>query len=213
MNNRALDLRLIAAETKGEAKVISRPQVVTINNNRALINSGTIFNVKTLTTSTTSDGSGGTQSVSGGLERVEAGLQLGVLPTIIDQSMVRLVVDVNNSEPLSNGSVDGIPPISTNAANTAVIVENGNTAVIAGLIKNNKSKERTGVPFLSDIPVLGMLFRNDINGDRNNELVILITPKILANPNEMPKDHTAEKVEGESPEKEVAAKPSEESAN
>lgn len=187
LSNRGLDLRLTAAETKGDAKVISRPKVVTINNTRALINSGLTFNVKTLTTSTTGGGDSGTSAVTGGIERVEAGLQLGVLPTILDQTMIRLLVDVNNSEP-SETKVDGIPAISTNSANTSIIVENGSTAVIAGLIKNSKSKGRTGVPFLSDIPVLGLLFRSDSNSSRNTELVIFITPKILANPSEMDKD-------------------------
>lgn len=188
MDNRALDVRLIAAETKGEAKVISRPKVVTINNTRAVINSGLIFNVKTLSNQSSTNTDGTTSAVTGGLQQVEAGLQLGVLPSIVNNAFIRLLVDVNNSEPESTISVDGIPGISTNSANTSIIVENGSTAVIAGLIKNSKSQGRTGVPFLSEIPILGMLFRSDANSDRNNELVILITPKILANPGEMQKE-------------------------
>ncbi len=188
MDNRALDVRLIAAETKGEAKVISRPKVVTINNTRAVINSGLIFNVKTLSNQSSTNTDGTTSAVTGGLQQVEAGLQLGVLPSIVNNAFIRLLVDVNNSEPESTISVDGIPGISTNSANTSIIVENGSTAVIAGLIKNSKSQGRTGVPFLSEIPILGMLFRSDANSERNNELVILITPKILANPGEMQKE-------------------------
>lgn len=180
-NNRTLDLQLVAAESKGDAKVISRPKVVTINNTRALINSGLTLNVKTLSNTITS-GASGSSSVSGGLEKVEAGLQLGVLPTIVDNSLIRLQVDVNNSEPTSTYSVDGIPGISTNSANTSIIIGSGNTAVIAGLIKNRESNSRTGVPFFSDIPVLGMLFRNDGKDKRNNELVIFITPKIVEMP-------------------------------
>jgi type IV pilus assembly protein PilQ len=193
MDNRALDIRLIAAEAKGDAKIISRPKVVTINNTRALINSGLVFNVKTLsnvTTTNSSDtetGSSGTV-VTGGIERVEAGLQLGVLPSIVDKHLVRLLVDVNNSEPDRTISIDGIPGISTNSANTSIIVENGSTAVIAGLIKQSKTNGRSGVPFLSDIPILGMLFRTDVQGEINNELVILITPKILANPGEIERE-------------------------
>lgn len=188
MDNRALDVRLIAAETKGDAKVISRPKVVTINNTRAVINSGLIFNVKTLSNQSSTNTDGTTSAVTGGLQQVEAGLNLGVLPSIVNNSFIRLLVDVNNSEPESTISVDGIPGISTNSANTSIIVENGSTAVIAGLIKNSKSQGRTGVPFLSEIPILGMLFRSDANSERNNELVILITPKILANPGEMQKE-------------------------
>jgi type IV pilus assembly protein PilQ len=186
MNNRNLDLRLVAAEQKGDAKVISRPRVVTINNTRALINSGLVFNVKTL--GQTAAPEGAAPLATGGLERVEAGLQLGVLPTIVDRSMVRLLVDVNNSEPDTSISIDNIPGISTNSANTSIIVDNGSTAVIAGLIKQAKSSGRTGVPFLSDIPVLGLLFRSDVTASRNNELMIFITPRILPSPRDMEKD-------------------------
>jgi type IV pilus assembly protein PilQ len=195
LNNRNLDLRLIAAENKGDAKIISRPRVVTINNTRAVINSGLIYTVKTLSSvpsvgtgsSSGSSSSATTPSgttggvVTGGLERVEAGLDLGVLPTIVDTSHVRLLVDVNNSEPDTSTSVDGIPGITRNAANTSIIVPDGKTAVIAGLIKHSANKSRTGVPFLSDIPVLGLLFRNDSQSDKNNELMIFITPRIIQN--------------------------------
>lgn len=190
---RDLDLRLLAAEAKGEAKVISRPKVVTINNMRALINSGLTIAVKTLSTVQTSgnvaDGDAGTATtttssgtVAGGLERIEAGLQLGVLPSVVNNSQVRLLVDVNNSQPDTQLAVDGIPAVSTNSANTSIIVEDGATAVIAGLIKNSDSKARSGVPFLSDIPVLGLLFRSDGKVSKNNEMIILITPRILKNP-------------------------------
>lgn len=186
LNNRALDLRLIAAETKGDAKVVSRPKVITINNTRATVNSGLEFNVKTLSsvqtgsTETTGGTTGSTSGVAtGGLEKVQAGLELGVLPTIVDHDKVRLLVDVNNSEPDNTASVDNIPGITRNKANTSLIVNDGNTAVIAGLIKQRRSNTRTGVPFLSSIPVLGLLFRNDSTADRNNELMIFITPRIL----------------------------------
>jgi type IV pilus assembly protein PilQ len=188
---RNLDLRLLAAESKGNAKVISRPKVVTINNTRALINSGLTFSVKTLSTVQTGSSTSGTSTpngtVAGGLERVEAGLQLGVLPSVVDTNMVRLVVDVNNSQPDSQLSIDGIPSINTNSANTSVIVEDGATAVIAGLIRNTDSHARSGVPFLSDIPVLGLLFRNDGKVEKNNEMIILITPRIINSPVDAPK--------------------------
>lgn len=198
--NRDLDLRLMAAESKGDAKVVSRPKVVTINNTRALINSGITMAVKTLSTVNNSSGdttSGTTSSsgtVAGGLERVEAGLQLGVLPTVVNNTMVRLVVDVNNSQPDSQIAVDNIPAVNTNSANTSIIVEDGATAVIAGLIKNTDSNARSGVPFLSDIPILGLLFRSDGKVVKNNEMIILITPRILKNPLEnAPPVETAKK--------------------
>jgi type IV pilus assembly protein PilQ len=132
-----------------------------------------------VTSGTTATTSTPGATFAGGLERVEAGLQLGVLPSVVNGSMIRLVVDVNNSQPDSQIAVDGIPAVSTNSANTSVIVDNGATAVIAGLIKNSDSTSRSGVPFLSDIPVLGLLFRSDGKVEKNNEMIILITPRIL----------------------------------
>lgn len=200
---RDLDLRLLAAENKGDAKVISRPKVVTINNTRALINSGLTINVKTLSTVTPTGGTGTTTttptSISGGIEKLEAGLQLGVLPSVVDSTMVRLMLDVNNSQPDSEVAVDGIPGISTNSANTSVIVPDRATAVIAGLIKNSEGNLRSGVPFLSDIPILGLLFRNDNHNTRNNEMIILITPTILKSPleNKAPVETAVNKVDVE----------------
>lgn len=198
---RDLDLRLLAAENKGDAKVISRPKVVTINNTRALINSGLTINVKTLSTVTPAGGTAGAaaSTISGGIEKLEAGLQLGVLPSVVDNNMVRLMLDVNNSQPDSEVAVDGIPGISTNSANTSVIVPDRATAVIAGLIKNSEGHLRSGVPFLSDIPILGLLFRNDNSNSRNNEMIILITPSILKSPldNKGPVETAVNKVDAE----------------
>jgi type II secretory pathway component GspD/PulD (secretin) len=184
LTHRNLNLQLQAAESNGDAKVVSRPKVVAINNTRALINSGITLNVKTLSTvqtqqGTTSGTTTPTGNVAGGLEQLQAGLQLGVLPSVMDGNEVRLVVDVNNSQPDSQFTVDGVPGISTNAANTSVIVENGATAVIAGLIRNADSRGRTGVPILKDIPILGFLFSSSGVTRRDDEMMIFITPHIL----------------------------------
>lgn len=207
LNSRGLDLRLTAAESNGDAKVISRPRVVTIDNMKAAINSGIVFNVKTLTTQSTTSSTGTTTPVTGGVEQVTAGLTLNVLPRIVGDEVVRMLIDVNNSEPSSAYAVDGIPGVTNNAANTSIIIKEGNTAVIAGLIKNAKSNSETGVPILKDIPILGLLFRSKAKEERNNELIILITPKILRNPIEMEMDKPEKKADEATPVvKEVAAK-------
>lgn len=187
LNDHTLDANLSAAESRGDAKIISRPKVVTLNNQVATINSGVTFNVKTLSqVGGTGTGGGSTPTITGGLQQVKAGLQLNVQPIAIGTEFVRLKISVTNSEPNDGLAVDGIPGIVDNSANTSIVVRDGNTAVMAGLIKSNLSKAQTIVPWLSKIPVLGWLFSSHSDKDRLTELVILITPRIILLPADLP---------------------------
>jgi type II secretory pathway component GspD/PulD (secretin) len=112
---------------------------------------------------------------------INAGLTLNVLPLLVGDEEIRMTVDINNSTSDMGNSVDGIPGIMQNSANTAVIVRNKQTAVIAGLIKQAKSKTSSGVPFLQDIPLIGSFFKSRSVTDNNNELVIFLTPSIGLN--------------------------------
>jgi len=182
-DGRMLSAKISAAEADGEAKVISRPKVFTLNNQTARIESGITYNIKTLSTAqstgTTSGGGGNTGGVlTGGVTSVTAGLSLSILPLLVGEDQIKLTVDINNSQPDEGSAVDGIPGILKNAANTSVIVKNGQTAILAGLIKHNKSNSTSGVPILSSIPILGWLFSSNSKNDKNNELVIFITPTV-----------------------------------
>lgn len=170
-----LDVRLSAAESNGDAKVISRPKVVTLNNTPANIQSGISFNVKTLSTVTS-----GSTAATGGVSTLNAGLTLNVTPTVMGKDLVKLAIQINNSQPDESQIVDGIPGIVNNSANTSVIVSEGRTAVIAGLVKNNGGRAVASVPFFANIPILGALFRSTNVSDRNNELVIFITPQLVS---------------------------------
>ena len=182
LSGHALDVKLTAAEAKGDAKVISRPKVVTLNNRLARIQSGITFSVKTLSSVGNAANSGNaTGVITGGIASIEAGLTLNILPSMVGEDSIRMMVDINDSQPDNGSSVDGIPGILKNAANTTVIVKNRQTAVIAGLIKKQKSKNSDGVPFLSDIPLIGLLFKSRAISEQNNELVIFLTPT-LGNP-------------------------------
>jgi type IV pilus assembly protein PilQ len=173
------ELNLAAAESKGDAKVISRPKVVTMNNKPATINSGLTISVKTLSSTQSGQPGGAPTAVTGGVSQLNAGLMVTITPTIVGDGKVKLALTVNSSSPDDSQSVDGIPGIQTNSATTNVIVENGRTAIIAGLIKQAKSVTHNGVPILKDIPILGALFRDDNRRDLNNELAIFVTPSIL----------------------------------
>ncbi len=180
VSSRALDIKLTAAESKGDAKVLSRPKVTTLNNRQAKVESGTTYTVKTLSNVPVQGTKDATTPgiLTGGLSSVEAGLSLTILPTLVGEGQIKMIVDVNDSTPDASGAVDGIPGILKNSANTAVIVGNKQTAVIAGLIKQSHSKNHSGVPILMDIPLIGALFRSSSVNDSNNELVIFLTPTI-----------------------------------
>lgn len=180
VDGKTLEAHLMAAESTGDAKIISRPNVMTLNNQVATINSGVTFNVKTLS-STTTGGNGSTpgQNVVGGLQQVSAGLKLQVLPVIVGEKLIRLKINVTNSEPNDSLAVDGIPGIVDNSAATSVIVQDGQTAALAGLIKSSLSNSENRAPLLASIPILGWLFKSQSKKDRTSELVILITPRVL----------------------------------
>lgn len=186
-DGRVLEAKITAAESAGDAKVVSRPKIYTLNNQRAIIHSGITYNVKTLSAvsngsgSSTSTGSttGGTSgTVTGGLQQISAGLQLEVTPTIMGQEAIRLAIKVVKSEADEGSAVDGIPGIIDNSAESSLVVKNGTTAMLGGLIKNTNSKTNNRVPFLGTLPLIGWLFSSHSDRDRATELVILITPTI-----------------------------------
>ncbi len=180
LDGNTLSARLALAESEGEAKVLSRPKIVTINNKTATINSGISFSVKTLSSVSSGDSSGSSgDNATGGITTVTAGLTLSVTPTIVGDGLVKLLINVTNSEPDLSTLVDGIPGIVSNTARTEIIVADGKTASVAGLVKNNFSDSESGVPYLSKLPFIGWLFKSNTKSGRDMELMIFITPRIL----------------------------------
>lgn len=210
LGSKSIEVQLAAAESNGEAKIVSRPKVMTLNNRPARIQSGVTYYVKTLTNVQVGNGAGGQVGgvgmggavggavgglAVGGVTPINAGLTLNVLPLIVGDEEIRMNVEINNSSSDMGNSVDGIPGIMQNAANTAVIVRNKQTAVIAGLIKQAKSKTSSGVPFLQDIPLIGSFFKSRAVSDNNNELVIFLTPSLgLPNDTVKPEAYSAKEM-------------------
>lgn len=176
-----LAARLAAAEAEGAAKILSRPKVITINNKPANINSGITYSIRTVAAVSTGSTSSSTPTsgAAAGVASVSAGLNLSVTPTVVGDDQVKLQINVTNSEPDLSSAIDNIPGIVTNGTNTEIIVGNGKTASVAGLVKNNFSDSESGVPFLRKIPILGWLFSSNIKSDRDSELMVFITPKIV----------------------------------
>ncbi len=175
----ALAMRLAAAEVEGAAKILSRPKIVTINNKPATISSGISYSIRTVAAVSSGSGSSSTDKAAAGVATVSAGLNLSVTPTVVGDDQVKLSISVSNSEPDLSAAVDGIPGIVNNSTNTEIIVQNGKTASVAGLIKNQFSESESGVPFLRKIPIIGWLFTANTKSDRDKELMVFITPKII----------------------------------
>lgn len=164
LNTFSLDLTLQALESRGKARVISRPMIVVQNNQRAEISSG--FNIPiTNTTATEID-----------VTFVPATLRLNVTPQITADNNVIMAVEVHNDTP--GFLVGSNPSIATRNAKTVVAVPDGGTTVIGGIYQVNEGTSSGRVPFLSRIPLLGWLFRNKSVNRNNDELLIFLTPRI-----------------------------------
>ena len=166
-----LDAALTAAENSGKARVISTPRITTQNKVAAEIKQGVQIPYQTV--------SNGTVTVA----FKDAGLSLKVTPTITDAGTVLMQVVVDNSSP-DFGNIVGtgaaaVPPINTQSAQTSVLVKDGSTTVIGGIYQGQESLAKQNTPFLSQIPILGLLFKNNTTRNSTTELLIFITPRIV----------------------------------
>jgi type IV pilus assembly protein PilQ len=164
LNTFALDLSLQALESRGKARVISRPMVMVQNNQPATISSGFQIPI-TNTTATETD-----------VTFVPATLSLSVTPQITADDNVIMDIDVHNDTP--GFLVGSNPSIATRNATTVVAVPDGGTTVIGGIYQVNEGTSSGRVPFMSRIPLLGWLFRNKSVSRTNDELLIFLTPRI-----------------------------------
>jgi len=112
---------------------------------------------------------------------VDATLSLDVTPQITAEGTVVLDIDLKKREPAEGVSIQGAGnvPLSTRDARTKVMVRDGGTTVIGGIYKFNDSTNKSGIPGLNKIPVLGALFRSSSTSKKHEELLIFITPRIV----------------------------------
>ncbi len=174
-NNLRLDLALQMAEEKGKAKVVSAPRILTLDNKRATIRSGATLRIRSVPAGSTVT----TTNVT--ITEVTTGVELGVTPQISGEDQVLLTVDVTQSEPNYARTVENIPEIRDQRASTSILLKDGETVVIGGLYKVTEGESSRSIPFLSDIPLIGWLFKSKTKEKRNEELIIFLTPKIVKN--------------------------------
>ncbi len=168
-NNVRIDAVLSMAESRGLLKILSRPRVVTQNNIQALVRQGVRVPIVT-------------QAQLGGpptVTYVDAFLRLTVVPQITSEGTIFLNVDVENTTPDFGRQVQGNPTLITQQATTQVLVTDGGTVVIGGVIQTQNSVTIAQVPVLGNIPFLGNLFKHTTVSTSNQELIFFITPRII----------------------------------
>jgi len=168
-NNVRLDAILTLAESRGLLKILSRPRVVTQNNIQALVKQGVRVPIVT-------------QAQLGGpptVTYVDAFLRLTVVPQITSEGTIFLNVDVENTSPDFGHAVQGNPTLITQQATTQVLVTDGGTVVVGGVIQTQNSVSIDQVPLLGSIPYLGNLFKHRAVSTSNSELIFFITPRII----------------------------------
>ena len=168
-NTVRIDAVLTMAESRGLLKVLSRPRVVTQNNIQALVRQGVRVPIVT-------------QAQLGGpptVTYVDAFLRLTVTPQITSENTIFLNVDVENTTPNFGQQVQGNPELITQQATTQVLVTDGGTVVIGGVIQTQNSINITQVPLLGNLPILGNLFKHVQVNTSNQELIFFITPRII----------------------------------
>jgi type IV pilus assembly protein PilQ len=164
-----LDAILTMDESRGLLKILSRPRVVTQNNIQALVRQGVRVPIVT-------------QAQLGGpptVTYVDAFLRLTVVPQITSEGTIFLNVDVENTTPDFGHTINGNPTLITQQATTQVLVTDGGTVVIGGVIQTNNSVNVAQVPLLGSIPWLGELFKHTTVSTSNQELIFFITPRII----------------------------------
>lgn len=168
--NSILSATLSALVSQSKARILSAPKVVTVNGEQAKIQAVQDIRFRTTTTvnsATTTD-----------FKVVSAGIILTVTPIINAEDRITLKIQPESSFPTQE-SLEGAPIIRTRTAQTTVIVKDGDTLVIGGLIDDSDTKNVTKVPLLGDIPIIGAFFKSNTNRKVRNELLVFVTPRIV----------------------------------
>ena len=164
-----LEAQLQVLASINKANVISNPRITTVDNREAKIVVGQKIPLIV-------------QDVAGNpVSQLQTiGIQLKVTPHLTSEKKIIMDLHPEVSDLASGATVQGGLIINTSEADTRVMVDDGQTAVIGGLIRTNETTTHVGVPILKDIPIVGLLFSSKSTSKQNRELIIFVTPKIVA---------------------------------
>lgn len=162
-----LDVRLAAAENTGHGELISSPKLFTANRQTASIESGEEIPYQEIS-----------RSGATGVSFKKAVLSLQVTPQILPGSKVLLELQIHQDKPTSR-MVLGVPAISTRQLKSSILVRDGETIVLGGIFETSQRDDRAKLPFLSDLPGLGVLFQQKTVAKNRRELLIFVTPHVV----------------------------------
>ena len=168
-SNSNVELVLNALKARGRLRTISTPKLLAMEGLEAESVVGSNIGYKVTTTVN--------QVTTESIEFLESGIILKVTPTV-DRSG-RILLDIHPEVSAGSVSDDGIPSKTTTQVSTRMLVPNGKTVFLGGLIKHSVSDSREGVIGLGDLPIIGGLFANDASNITSTEIVVLITPRIV----------------------------------
>jgi type IV pilus assembly protein PilQ len=166
--NFAVDFFITAAEAKGVGKLLSKPRIVTQNNEKATVKQGVKIPIQTTINNTIS------------VQYIDAVLKLEVTPQITAEGTVYMDVVVENTQ-IDNGipRIQGVPALDTQSAESKITVADGSTIVVGGVIVTQTQVNITQVPVLGSIPVIGNLFKRNNTSVSTSELLFFLTPRII----------------------------------
>lgn len=163
-----LDLTLTALEDIGKSRILSRPRIITIDGEPAEISQG--IEIPYQSTSA---------NFGTNIQFKRALLKLNVVPRTLPDGNIVMTITLTQDVPDFGNAVLGQPPINTKSITSKVVVKDGSTIVIGGILEKRESKNTKGVPGLHRMPLLGWLFKNQQDIKREKELLIFISPKII----------------------------------
>ncbi|MFH1442362.1 MAG: secretin N-terminal domain-containing protein [Candidatus Omnitrophota bacterium] len=172
-------------QSLGDIKILSRPRIAAVNNQEAkiLIGSREAYVSQTLSQAET------TTVTSESIEFIDVGVKLNVVPTINEEGFVTMKIKPEVStvrETITTALGSRIPIVETSEAETVVKVKDGTMIMIAGLMKEEKRKDVSGIPFLSKIPFIGAAFGTRDDQKKNTEIIIFLTPYIISGARTVP---------------------------
>jgi type IV pilus assembly protein PilQ len=163
-----INAQLNALETSGEGRILSSPKILTLDNKKAMIKQGLEYPYFER------DSTGGSS-----VKFKDVDLLLEVTPHVTPDNRISMAINLTKNDVDSLVGVEQVPALATNEAQTELLVNDGDTVVIGGIIKATENDNTAGFPGLSKIPLLGWLFKNNTRSTENNELLIFITPRIV----------------------------------
>lgn len=185
--NSKFQVQLSALETSGQAKSLSAPSLVVSNNQEAQLSVGQQIPVQQISyTGLGNVNTNGTTTASGlsSVQYLNTGVTLDVKPRVNPGGLVYLEIsqEVSNPGPVAAGATN--PPINQRQIQTQVAVQSGQTILLGGLIRDDQTDGKSGVPLLSKVPVLRDLFGSTNRSKNRTELIVLITPRVISSVDE-----------------------------